>query len=260
MRIIRVLLAAVISAIAVSSAVYVFVVRPRLRSWGVDPTEAELALPGDDLVAEPTAIETRGITIDAAPSAVWPWLAQMGYERAGWYSYDAIDNKGASSDRIIPEFQQLTPGEIMPTHPGGGFRIDVVQPEKALVLYIDTELVEAQAQKAEAEGKAELPTPGLKATGALGKTAFPEFAASWAFYLRPTDNGQTRLIERFRAKTPGNGPASAVLGEIMGTGIVLMTRKQMLGIKERVESVTEDALKPETELGDSLDELAPSLT
>ena len=70
--------------------------------------------------------------------------------------------------------------------------------------------------------------------------SYPEFSASWAFFLQPTDDGGTRLIERFRAKTPGNGPANVVLGEIMGTGIVLMTRKQMLGIKERVE-------RPETE-------------
>ena len=67
------------------------------------------------------------------------------------------------------------------------------------------------------------------------RSGFPDFAASWAFYLRPTDDGKTRLIERFRARTPGQGPATAVFGEIMGTGIVLMTRKQMLSIKERVE-------------------------
>ena len=70
----------------------------------------------------------------------------------------------------------------------------------------------------------------------LSRTSFPEFAVSWTFYLKRADDGATRLIERFRAKTPGNAAARAVLGEIMGTGIVLMTRKQMLGIKERVES------------------------
>jgi hypothetical protein len=243
MRVIRTVLFAVLSAVIASSAVYFLVVRPKVKGWGVDPVEADLPLPGDDLVPEPSAIETRGITIEAPPAAIWPWLVQMGYERAGWYSYDALDNKNASADRILPEFQHLVPGEIMPTHPGGGFRIEVVEPEKALVLYIDTELVQGQARTAEAEGKTELPTAGLKATGALGRTAFPDFAASWAFYLRPTDDGKTRLVERFRAQTPGNGPASVVLGEIMGTGIVLMTRKQMLGIKERVEKPVETAVE-----------------
>ena len=142
----------------------------------------------------------------------------------------------------------------MPTHPGGGFKVEVVEPDRALVLYIDTELVREQQKQAEFEGKTELPTAGLKATGALGATAFPEFAASWAFYLRPTDDGKTRLIERFRAKTPGAGPASAVLGEIMGTGIVLMTRKQMLSIKERVEGthVVQLATEPLEEAAESV--------
>jgi hypothetical protein len=243
MRVIRTALFAVLSAVIAASAVYFLVVRPKVKAWGVDPAESDLSLPGDDLVPDPSAIETRGITIEAPASAVWPWLVQMGYERAGWYSYDALDNKNASADRILPEFQHLVAGEIMPTHPGGGFRIEIVEPEKALVLFFDTELVKQQLGTAEAEGKTELPTTGLKATGALGRTAFPDFAASWAFYLRPTDDGKTRLVERFRARTPGNGPATAVLGEIMGTGIVLMTRKQMLGIKERVETPVETAVE-----------------
>jgi hypothetical protein len=234
-RLISAVLIGVATALTTLLAVYFFVIRPRLRNWGVDPVEADLALPGDGLVPEPSATETRGITIDAPPEAIWPWLVQMGYERAGWYSYDAIDNRGTSSDRILPEFQQLAVGQIMPTHPGGGFRVEVVDPERSLVLFIDTALVQQQQREAEAAGKTDLPTAGLKATDTLGRTAFPDFAASWAFFLRPSGDGKTRLVERFRARTPGQGPATAVLGEIMGTGIVLMTRKQMLGIKQRVE-------------------------
>jgi proline iminopeptidase len=235
MRLFRIALVAIASAVLAGSAVYFAIVRPKVRNWGFDPAEAELPLPGDGLVPDATAIETRGISIDAPASAVWPWLVQMGFRRAGWYSYDAVDNDGSSSESILPEFQKLAAGEIMPTHPGGGFRVEVVEPEQALVLYIDTDLVKSQQATAEVEGKTDLPTAGLRATGAFGKTAFPDFAASWGFYLRPEGGTKTRLIERFRARTPGQGPASVVLGEVMGTGIVLMTRKQMLGIKERVE-------------------------
>ncbi|HUG48909.1 MAG TPA: hypothetical protein VMP67_10920 [Candidatus Limnocylindria bacterium] len=235
MRAIRALLIAVLSAFLTASAVYFLVVRPKVKGWGVDPAEADLPIPGDELIPEASHVETRGITIDASPAQVWPWLVQMGFERAGWYSYDAMDNRGASAERILPEFQSLANGDVMPTHPGGGFLVKTVEPERALVLYIDTESVRAQAEVAKAEGKTELPTAGLKASGAMMGASYPEFAASWAFYLQPTVEGTTRLIERFRAKTPGSGPASAVMGEIMGTGIVLMTRKQMLGIKERVE-------------------------
>src|SRR5262249_7259329 len=121
----------------------------------------------------------------------------------------------AATDSVMPEFQDLKVGDIMPTHPGGGFSVKVVERERALVLYTDTDLMRSQAERTESE-------------------SYPEIQASWAFYLQPEDGG-TRLIERFRAKPPGSGPATAVLGEIMGTGIVLMTRKQMLSIKERVE-------------------------
>ena len=67
------------------------------RTWGYDPIEESKALPGDDLVPTPKGIITRGITIDAPPEAVWPWLVQMGYGRAGWYSYDRMDMKGGSA-------------------------------------------------------------------------------------------------------------------------------------------------------------------
>ena len=67
------------------------------RTWGIDPREATKPLAGDDLVPVTSAVETRGITIDAPPEAVWPWLVQMGYGRAGWYSYDQLDMKGKSA-------------------------------------------------------------------------------------------------------------------------------------------------------------------
>ena len=250
MRLIRALVLALASAFVASGVVYFAFVRPKVRGWGLDPHEAELPLPGDELIATPSHTETRGITIHAPVTKVWPWLVQMGFGRAGWYSYDAMDMKGQSADAIRPEFQTLSVGDTMPTHPGGGFLVKTVEPERALVLYTDTDLVRSQAQKAQADGPDELPTAGLKASGAMLNASFPEFAASWAFYLQPEDGG-TRLIERFRAKTPGSGPATAVLGEIMGTGIVLMTRKQMLSIKERVERLelaatesSEDATEP----------------
>jgi hypothetical protein len=239
MRAIRTIFLAVfsaaLSAVIASTIAYFVFVRPRLRTWGLDPTEADLPLPGDDLVPQPTATETRGIIIEAPVAKVWPWLVQMGFGRAGWYSYDALDNKGESAESILPEYQDLKAGDIMPTHPGGGFLVKTVETERALVLYTDTALVREQAEKARAEDKAELPTVGLKMSGGLMSASFPEFAASWTFFLKPIDGDRTRLVERFRAHTPGNGPATVVLGEIMGTGIILMTRKQMIGIKERVE-------------------------
>ena len=235
MRLIRAVFVFFVGVVVSLALTYTLVIRPRVRAWGVDPAEADLALPGDDLVPEPTATETRGVTIEGPVSKVWPYLVQMGFGRAGWYSYDRLDNKGASVEEIVPEFQHLAPGDIMPVSPGGGFEVKTVDYEQALVLYTDTAMVRAQAEKAQAEGTDEPPTPGLKASGAMLNASYPEFSASWTFFLKPTEDGMTRLIERVRIKTPGNAPANAVLGEVMGTGIILMTRKQMLHIKELVE-------------------------
>ena len=76
-------------------------------------------MPGDDLLAG-AASTTRAISVAAPPEQVWPWLVQLGYGRAGWYSYDWIDNDGhRSANRIIPELQELGSGPI-PMLPGIG--------------------------------------------------------------------------------------------------------------------------------------------
>lgn len=135
-------------AVAGGVAAYQEIVRPWWRTWGVDERGATRPLPGDDIVATATAVETRSLEIDATPSAVWPWLLQMGYGRAGWYSYDQIDMAGASVRRIVPEWQTLDVGDIVPTHPGGGFEVRVIEPEHALVLYSDAAIVAQQAEAA----------------------------------------------------------------------------------------------------------------
>src|SRR5690606_11236338 len=65
-------------------------------------------LEGDDIVPDARAQLTHATTIDAPPRDVWPWLVQMGGQRAGWYSWDILDNGGVrSASRIVPELQHL---------------------------------------------------------------------------------------------------------------------------------------------------------
>jgi len=211
------------------------------RTWGIEPLEAIRPLPGDDLVPTTTAIETRGITIDAPPEAVWPWLIQMGFGRAGWYSYDQLDMRGKSAVKLMPEWGSIAVGDIVPTAPGSGFSVRVVEPGRALVLFTDTALVEKQAAEAReiaktadlvGEERTAVP-PGLAASGAFLGTAPREFAASWAFVLEPLDGGRTRLIERFRVRFGDGGPRFRFIGPTMGFGVFLMMRRQMLGLGER---------------------------
>ncbi|MEX1295270.1 MAG: hypothetical protein AB1Z67_03765 [Candidatus Limnocylindrales bacterium] len=202
------------------------------QTWGVSPAEAERSLPGDELVPDAIVAETRGIDIDAPPETVWPWLVQMGYGRAGWYSYDRIDMDGRSADVILDDFQELAEGDRLPTHPGGGFEVRTLHPNEALVLYLDTELVNT-ADEAE-----DIPA-GLLGAGFMGDMAMSEFRASWAFILEPASGGRTRLIERTRLWAADSGGPQRVALPLMGLGVFVMTRKQMLGLKERAERQTD---------------------
>jgi hypothetical protein len=231
----RTLLSLLVSFVVTGVVLYMALVRPRVQHWGVDPAESSDALPGDDVVPEPTVSDTRGISINATPAQIWPWLLQMGYDRAGWYSYDGLDNTGPSAESILPQYQHLAAGDIVPTHPGGGFRVEHVESEQALVLSIDSEMVKAQAGEATTEGTAEMPSAGLKLTGKLSGAGLSEFRASWAFVLKPLDDGRTRLVERTRVWTPGLTGVPRASLSVFGMGVFVMTRRQMLGIKERAE-------------------------
>jgi len=235
------------AATAVGAGVITYreIVRPWWRSWGIHGGDVGRALPGDDLVVAAPVMDTRSIEIDASPSDVWPWLVQMGYGRAGWYSYDTIDMVGASSRRIVPEWQSLTVGDVVPTHPGGGFVVRGLEPERALVLYSDTEIVRSQATVAR-DSAIESPTANVQAAGAvLGATQPTEFAASWTFVLEPIGVGRTRLIERFRVKFgETDKPWTAATLPVVGFGVFLMTRQQMLGIRERAEALARQRTSP----------------
>jgi hypothetical protein len=240
MRIRTVLFRAAAATVAATAA-YAVVVRPWWRAWGVDPADAAVEFPGDDLVPDAPVVETRGVEIDAPPDAVWPWLIQMGYNRAGWYSYDLVDMKGASVDRIVPELQNLAVGDLVPNSPDTAFVVRALEPGRALVLYADEKTVEeqvaaARARKAAGEAIEETPA-NLKAAGKM-MPAMAGFAASWAFVLRPLAEGtRTRLVERFRVRMPApEGPAAAALAGAFGFGVFAMTRKQMLGIRDRAEA------------------------
>ncbi|NJD28857.1 MAG: hypothetical protein FIA92_11245 [Chloroflexi bacterium] len=229
------------AALAAAGAAFAYVQgRTLFRTWGVDPDEQSKPLPGDDIVPDADGVLTRGIDIAAAPEHVWPWLVQMGYGRAGWYSYDQLDMNKPSADRIIPELQSLAVGDIVPTHPGGGFEVKVLEAGRALVLYTDR--AQMDAQKASAPEGIEATPTNLKATGAvLDANMRGDFKASWAFVLEPRADGTTRLIERFRgwmaapeSGAPGMTPPPPARAMFL-FGIFVMLRRQMLGIRDRAE-------------------------
>jgi hypothetical protein len=210
--------------------------RPWYDTWGLDGDEAVRTLPGDDVLPHAQTLDTRGITIDAPPEAVWPWLVQMGYGRGGWYSYDAVDMKGTSADRILPEHQVLHEGDIVPTDPAGGFAVRRLDPGRALVLSVDTELRRRQDAAARASQESEDTPVNLQAAGAfLTGTTPPDFEITWSFVLEPRAGGRTRLIERMRGRFGESQAPEVLTRPLLGFGVFVMVRRQLLGIRDRVE-------------------------
>ncbi len=199
----------------VASAVfgYVLAVRPWHLGWGSTDVERRRVLPGDDLVTNPQIVATRAVTIDAPPAAVWPWLVQMGYRRAGWYSYDRFDNDGVVVRRVVPELQHIDVGDMMLTDERGGFRVVGIEPGRHLVLAI---------RGAE---------QGLEAD------------ISSVFVLTSTAETRTRLVLRLRAAF--RGPRERLWGLLLfDLGDFVMMRRQLLGIRERAEAAWAAASNP----------------
>lgn len=179
--------------------------------WGASDEELAEALPGDEQVPDATLHSTRAITISAAPSAVWPWLVQLGQGRGGLYSYQGLENLAGcrieNADRILPEHQRLAVGDPIRMGPPGypWFRVAALAPEQHLVL-------RACDPK----------------TGAPG-------GMSWAFVLRATTGG-CRLLVRGRMRI-GAGPGEFLVWRVFTDPIwFVMERRMLLGLRERAES------------------------
>jgi hypothetical protein len=236
-------------------ATYRLMLKPWTESWGIEGDEAVRTLPGDDVLSDADTLETRGITIDAPPDAVWPWLVQMGYDRGGWYSYDIVDMRGRSADTILDEHQSLREGDVMPTDPAGGFEVRRLDPGRALVLGLDAET--RRRQDAAAARSADATPANLQAAGAFLEVGTPpEFAVTWSFVLEPRPGGRTRLIERFRGRFGTGNAWTALTMPLVGFGVFVMVRRQLLGIRGRVEAAAMSA--PQT--SSAREERAPAGT
>jgi proline iminopeptidase len=157
--------------------------RDAARNAGATCAERRRSLPGDEAVPGARGSSTMATTIAAPPEAVWPWLVQMGCGRAGWYSWDRLDNGGApSADEIHPEWQELAVGDRIPSTPDGGAWFEVVElePERTLVLRAPVDLLRRRPFEAE--------RPRCFSEG------------SWAFVL-DRDGDRTRLVVRSRGVT-----------------------------------------------------------
>ncbi len=189
-----------LAAVPALAVAYLRCVRPWQLTWGATPEEVSRSLPGDHLVRQPTFNATRAITIGAPPEAVWPWIVQAGTTRAGWYSYDLLDNLGRPSARVvIPELQDLAPGDIVPMSPDGkhGMKVRSMDPPRSMVW------------------------------GEPDRT-------TWTWHLDETADGSTRLLARVRSRYRWCSPSIA-FSLLIEFGDVWMMRKMLLTLRERAE-------------------------
>ena len=170
--------------------------------WGATDAEVAAPMPGDDLAPSAAFCATRALTIGAPPSQVWPWLVQVGFGRAGFYSYDWADNLGRRSARVLlPEYQSPRPGDVA-------------------------------APMAELANERTAFTVVLAEEPHVLVWAKPD--STWAWRLTD-DAGRTRLVTRLKARYQP-GPFLPVTVLLMEIGDFPMMRRMLLGLAERAEA------------------------
>ncbi|GAB2878247.1 hypothetical protein GCM10027026_31190 [Myroides odoratimimus subsp. xuanwuensis] len=204
------------------------------RTYGSTREERAGRMPGDDIVPHPTVQTDHAITIDASPSAVWPWLVQMGWGRGGWYTARWVDRllfpaNGPSADRVVRELQDISVGTFIPDGPPEtecGLHVVELQPERALVLRSNTHLPKSWRQRAALDW-------------------------SWAFTLQPLEGGR-RTRYRFRSRWVTE-PWWFTIGGTLGIvpADFLMSRDHLHGVKWRAETLVGDGLPGADHFGET---------
>lgn len=186
--------------------------RQQSLRWGARQDEVARTLPGDDRLPHADLVATRAITIHAPAERVWPWLAQLGHGRGGFYTYDVLENLVGlgihSVDRIVPEWQQIAVGDRVHLAEELGLEVIIADPDAALVL-----------------------SGGVPISAAEDSMPF-DFV--WSFVMRPGPvDGSTRLIvrERYAFLRPSARPIVEVAEWIS----LLMSTGMLRGIRDRAE-------------------------
>jgi hypothetical protein len=197
-------------------AVFFTFVRPWYLQWGASDVEARMTLPGDEIIPNPAGQTTRAVTVDANAESVWPWVAQIGQDRGGFYSFDLLEN-------LV--------GCRMPT-------VDILRPDKQ-GWQLGDKLWMYPPERAGGVGFATLrryiPGHALAfGTHAVGTSITAPENGSWAYIVQPLDRYTTRLLFR------GRGAPRSVAGIAFDRTIFepvhfVMERRTMIGIKQLAE-------------------------
>jgi len=197
------------------AVVYWFPIRRWMGRWGLTSSDLTRVMAGDDLIANPAFTYMMGVTINAHPEHIWPWLVQMGYQRGGLYSYDWLDRlfgflDRPSATRILPEFQHLAVGDRIPLGRGPHWPVAAIEPCRALVLDMRNQV---------------------------------GFDWVWQFGVYTIDEKRTRLVSRSQVRPHNVGALLFSLLAIEPSGF-FMTRRMLLGLKQRAEALAAERGAP----------------
>lgn len=189
------------------------------RRAGSTATERRVVLPGDDLVPRPQLVTDHAVTIAAPPEMVWPWLTQMGWHRAGWYTPRWVDRhlfpgNRPSLDVLDPDLvRDLGVADTIPDGPPGTaeFVVSEVRAPELLVLRSTSHL-----------------PPGWAAHGAA-------IVWTWCLRLTPREGGRaTRLHLRVRGRMSPWWVTAAYLA-VIGPADLVMATGMLRGVRQRAE-------------------------
>ena len=194
-------------AILTISVLYWLPIRRWMSRWGAMPSDLTRMMRGDALLANPTYSATMAVTVNTVPEHIWPWLVQIGYRRGGLYSYDWLDRlfgylDRPSATRILPEFQHLAVGDLIPLGQGPSWPVAAIEPNRTLVL-------------------------DMRNMGG--------FDWVWQFGLYPVDEQRTQLVSRSCVRTRSAWARLATY--VIEPAGFLMTRRMLLGLKQRAEAL-----------------------
>jgi hypothetical protein len=199
----------VLIGLAALAVITIVLLTPWMDRWGATDAELQAVFPGDELVTAPKSFVNHAVTINASPEQIYPWLLQMGADKAGLYSYTALETAIAcpqtNADRIHDEWQNLQVGDLVrlcPKDPGPPpYIVAQLLPNQAIVL-------------------------GHKENG--------KWVDLWQFVITPQTDGTSRLVLRTRTMAVGG------FWDVIHPGIFIMERGLLLGVKERAEKMTDE--------------------
>lgn len=217
----------VVDGVAGAARMVLAFVTPMLREprshWGATAEDAARAWPGDELVPEPKWGWHHAVYVDAPAREVWPWVVQIGQDKAGFYSYEALENLAGcgihNADRVHPEWQSLRVGDELLLHPQMRLPVRWVEEGRGFVA----------APRIDLETGRDVPP---------GEPLPPRhLAVSWGFFLDPVGRDRTRFVSRYRVSYPDDLAHRLQTGPLFVEPIgYVMDRRMLIGVKERAEA------------------------